>query len=338
MKRGKRCRRGSGNFGEASGGKECFPLKHSARDHFPSRIALVAPAGIVDEVRLKRGLRNLERVFPEVEFLRGANLSRRLGYFSAGDSERLRELKWAFEESEADVVWAARGGFGCARLLERISEKLWRRWADSGKILAGFSDITALLVRFAQFGGRAIHSPMPAADLGEHPSRRMLLHLRDLLQGRRPLPISFRNPFSLQKHPRELNISRGRLSAGNLVVFASLCGTPFQPEGTGRVIFLEEVNEEPYRVDRLLTQLRCAGFFRGARAVVFGTMRGCVPESPARSFTITETLKRFARDSGCRVLKGFPFGHGRCNLALPLNERVEIVEQGPMVTVKILGV
>lgn len=276
-------------------------------------IALVSSSSPVRRPALDQGKAVLAGRFGPIEWLESPGIDRACGYLAGEDEERIADLEWAFASS-ASLVWCTRGGYGATRLLDRLD---WKRFAATGKRLLGFSDTTALLVAYHRAGGRALHAPAPAADLPAQRSARSLDSLAALVFGNGREEYDFAGEILGEPVGR----LEGRILAGNIALLASLAGTRHFPSGRGRLVFLEEVHEEPYRVDRMLTQLAAAGLFRGARGVVIGSMKDCVPEEPARSFTLEETLRRFARDVRLPVVGGFPFGHGGDNSVLPLGGR-----------------
>lgn len=284
------------------------------------KIAVIAPSGPVDLEALERGEERLRERIPGLEFVHAPGLDRNLGYLAGEDDERRDGVLWAFRESGADAVWFARGGFGATRLVGRIP------WADlaSGPRplpLLGYSDATAFLAAYDAAGGPAVHAPMIAADLAYSATERSWESLVRLFRDESDLFL-FDGDF--MEPPADGLVLEGPILAANAAVLAALAGTPHFPSGRGRIICLEEVHEEPYRVDRLLVQLRDAGLFRDCRGVVFGSMTGCVPEDPTKSWPVEEVLARFAEESPVPVVSGFPFGHGGTNTVLPWGTSLRI--------------
>lgn len=263
-------------------------------------------------------MREVEKRFGPVRWKVSEATRARFGYLAGDDDVRARDFARAF--ASAEVVWAARGGYGAARILPRVD---WKRAARSGAVLIGYSDATALLAAYDAAGGTAVWGPMLAADLSrKRVPRRTWYSLKAFLT-RGPDRFSFGGHFLAGGGPVE-----GRILAANLEVLRTLLRTPWEPSARGRVVFLEEVAEEPYRIDRALTHLLQAGFFRGARAVVFGRFARCRAENPAKSLPLARVLDRFAKAVGLPVVAGFPFGHGGANTTLPWNGQVRIERAG----------
>lgn len=290
-----------------------MPLLRPARLAPGDTIALVAPSGPVPREEHEAGARLLQERY-RVRF-DPATLYRKEGFLAGTDEQRLGELQTAIADPQNKAVVMARGGYGLLRLLPRLDPELLRRHP---KPLVGFSDGTALLAWAARAGIAAIHGPvvtqlprLSAEDrtalfgLLEQPGPGLLLEgLDSIVPGR----------------------VQGPLIGGNLEVFSRLIGTPFLPDLDGAILFLEDVGERPYRIDRLLTHLDLAGVFSAVAAVVVGEMTDCrEPEgsrlaSPPVEEVLADRLSRLA----IPVVLGAPFGHGTRNVALPYGTLAEL--------------
>ena len=246
-----------------------------------ARIGVVAPSGRFDPARLDRGLEVLRSW--GYEPVPGRHLHAAHGYLAGRDEERLADLEWALQDPGLEAFWAARGGYGLTRLLDRVD------WGAARNPAIGFSDLTALLVASWQRAGiSGVHGPVlhNLAEVDEA-SREAL---RSLLAGERP---------------------GERLVGGNLCVLADLCGTPDQLDARGRALLLEDVGEPAYKVDRMLTRLRRAGVFEGVTEVRFGAFLGC----PAPEGVELDEVLREGVPAGLPVRLGWPVGHGEENHA-----------------------
>ena len=282
-------------------------------------IGVVALSGPVDPRQLAAGL----------EILRGwghpivlaPNLEDRCGYLAGGDDARLQGLQAVLSRG-ARIVIAARGGYGVTRLLDRLP---WDRMVDAGTTFVGFSDLTSLLNALVERGGGVqIHGPMVAAGLSDS---RNSDQLEAMLGGRlvgRPL---FR--FSRSSVIRSGHV-HGMALGGNLAMVTALLGTPFEPSFDGSVVFLEEVGEPLYRLDRMLTQLACSGRFQGVKALISGSLRGCRPASE-RAERWRELLCELAPPAAV-VVTDLPFGHGARNLCFPIGSPVEVDTESGLVS------
>jgi muramoyltetrapeptide carboxypeptidase len=288
----------------------------------PARsVRVVAPASpVADNAsrrgRFKRSLKRLAGSNLELEIVPEVWLAE--GYLAGADEVRVRSLVEALD-SGADVVWAARGGYGCTRILRAVDELLAIRARPS--LLLGFSDLTALFPLLVQKGVRCVHGPVLAqvGSLVEGGSAGFAGLLRTL-SGAPPRRLS----FSTREEITEGSVS-GPLWGGNLSLSAALCGTPYAPDYEGAILFLEEIGEPPYSLDRLVTQLELAGVFEAVKAVLIGDLgvRGRDRRTAMRR--LSEVQERFS----IPVASGLPAGHFNRNACIEVGVPVELrFEQG----------
>lgn len=280
-------------------------------------VAVVSPGGTTDFRAVATGERNLRKHVGPLRFLHAPQLGRRFGYLCGDDPERVAMLEWAFSHPEVTHVWVTRGGYGMSRIASRVP---WRELARAGKILLGSSDATAIIHPFVAAGGRALHAPMIGTDISDGGSKRMWDSIRHMLFGDGCDVYRFRARW-LTGGKQEIT---GPILPGNLTLMSALAGTPHFPSGAGKVVCLEDLNEEPYRIDFMLNHLLEAGLFRRARGVVFGWMPNCVPSEPRRSLSLDQVLRRFVAQVGLPTVAGLPFGHHVVNSILPVGGRLEI--------------
>ena len=276
-------------------------------------IGVVALSGVVASSRLDAGLEALLSSGHRV--LEAPNVRERSasGYLAGEDSRRLEGLRWLLERGTRTLM-AARGGYGAARLLSNLP---WSVMVERGVTFVGFSDLTAILNPLIARGGAVqVHGPMAAVGLEHsHNLERLLRVLRGDLVGK----TLFRFRQSQVVRP---GTARGHAIGGNLTVLCSLIGTPYEPPWDDGVLFIEEVGEPMYRLDRLLTHLRGSGRLRNVKALISGSLRGCRPATGRTSLwgrMLEETAPARAP-----VVVGLPFGHGARNDAFPLGATVEI--------------
>lgn len=259
-------------------------------------VAIVAPSGPPSAVLLRRGVRRLEGLGLKVVV--GAHVLDRqdLDYLAGDDAARAADLQAAWCDPAVSAVFCCRGGYGAGRLLGLLDWDAMR--AAGPKVLIGSSDITALHNAFAiELGVPTLHGPMPACEIlagegGGEPSSWESLWAA--LSGA-PEPV---------RGDRVLVAGRaeGVLRGGNLSLLASMCGTRWQPSFADRIVFLEDIGEEPYRIDRMLTQLLQAGAFDGVRGIALGSWVDCGDPYPV----LRDRLEPF----GVPILAGLPVGHG----------------------------
>jgi muramoyltetrapeptide carboxypeptidase len=244
--------------------------------------------------------------------IEASNLRQEEAYLAGGDEDRLA----GFEEvvaSGARTIVAARGGYGAARLLDRID---WRDLSKRRICVVGFSDLTAILNPLGGGGVPQVHGPMVASGLN---TRYNAKWLRSVLLGELRGEPLFRIPeASVVRAGR----AEGRALGGNLTVLTALIGTPWEPDFDGCVLFLEEVSEPLYRLDRMLTHLRGSGRLRNVKALIGGSLRGCRPASARPD--LWRRLLLEAAPPTAPVVVDLPFGHGAANLAFPIGVTVQI--------------
>ncbi|HQT93291.1 MAG TPA: LD-carboxypeptidase [Thermoanaerobaculaceae bacterium] len=276
-----------------------------------ARIGVMAPAGPCDSGALAAG----------VEVLRGAgyevvcapNAATRTGHLAGADRDRIAGIAGLLDDG-VDCLLAARGGYGTMRLLPDLP---WERLAAWSGWVVGFSDITALHAALAtRFPRATLHGPM-AASLGRDArSAEMLLAW---LSGRAP-----RRLFELRR-ARALRpgIARGVAVGGTLSILAALAGTPFEPDYEDGVLFIEDVAEPLYRLDRLLTQLRLSSRLLRVKAVVVGRLARCGRGEVGWRERFRELLLD-SLPADAVVVEGASFGHGGSNVPFPLGVEVEV--------------
>jgi muramoyltetrapeptide carboxypeptidase len=283
-----------------------------------SLIGIVAPAGPVAPERLPlieplyRAHGYRVRLFP--------GCLQASGYLAGSDATRLADLHAALADGELAAIHCLRGGYGCMRIVDGIDTALLR---SSAKLLVGYSDVTALHALWCREGLPSLHAPMPASDHiqpGREADTEALFTLlqRGVCAGDMLAPeldtgadaMALRVPGSAE----------GMLVGGNLSLVAALLGTPFAWPVAGALLFLEDINEEPYRVDRLLTQLRLAGVLDAAAGFVLGSFT----EGASPAGVLQELLLPLARRLGKPLLAGWPAGHGTPNRPLPLGVRARL--------------
>ena len=272
-----------------------------------SHVRVIAPASPFPPGDFERGVARLAERY-RVTY-RDDILARR-GYLAGDDPRRLAELEEALADPDVDAIVAARGGFGVTRLLPFVLPENVRA---ANKLLVGFSDLTGLHALFARAGLRSIHGPMVCA------------------LGRAEAPEVERWIATVEGAPHPplgglacvaSGAAEGPLLGGNLALLAALAGTPHAPPIDGAILFLEDVGEAPYRVDRMLTTLREAGWLARVAAIALGGFTSCNPRDDG--VTVEEVLADRLGDLGVPVVSGVPAGHGRENLALPLGAPVRL--------------
>lgn len=276
-------------------------------------IGLIAPAGPaaldVDKARRWMDARGYTlRVFPGV--------GQRDGYLAGSDDVRLNDLHEAFADTSIDAIFCLRGGYGTPRLLDRLDFDLLQA---NPKPFVGYSDITALHVAINRYAGFVtFHGPMLNADLLGEKQQPTESSLFSLLRGQLKAGSALIHPVAFPLTTIEPGIARGRLLGGNLSMIAATMGTAYELDAKGIILFIEDINEPLYRIDRLLTHLRLAGKLAQVAGVLVGDVAG------VESAALERLLKQTFEPLRIPVLSGWRSGHCDPNLTLPMGAWVRL--------------
>jgi muramoyltetrapeptide carboxypeptidase len=273
-------------------------------------IQVITPASSVDLERLSRGVGLLRQLGFRVRL--GGVLKSLYGnpMISAPDEERKKEIEEAFADREVKCIMASRGGYGTLRLLEDLDYTLIR---DNPKLIVGYSDLTALLNSIHKMTGLVtFHGPMVATDFGsEQPSKYTLEWFQKATMSGRPIG-AVEQPSGYLRRVVE-GVGRGPIVGGNLSLITRMLGTPYQPEFENKIVLLEEVDEDPYKVDGMLTHLLLNGSIKKAAGIVFSVCKNCPPPEragkPINAITVEEVVRERLERIGVPSVYGFNAGH-----------------------------
>ncbi len=271
-------------------------------------VGIVAPAGIPGKEELAAGIDFIQSVGLKIKL--GNHLGKINGYLAGSDAERAADINDMFADREVKAIFCARGGYGTARIAHLLDYKMI---AENPKIFWGYSDITFLHAAISKFSGLVtFHGPM-LTELGHENARnRALIAANMMLRGGK---LQF-----LQKDGiREIvsGLAFGMVAGGNLTLIASTLGTPYEIDTTGRILFLEEVNEEPRTIDRMMNQLYQSGKLAAAAGIVIGDFTNCGGFSKP-GYQTEEVIEHYLALAGRPAMAGVPFGHGEDNHPFPL--------------------
>lgn len=243
------------------------------------------------------------------------------GYFSNTDEERAKDINEMFANPEIDAILCARGGYGSTRILDMLDYELIK---NNPKPFIGFSDITAIINTIYQRTGLvAFHGPMGSTIDDEY--SQMYLH-KILMDMEKPLhlknailndPKLYRNS-EYYRYTISYGSCQGEMVGGSLTLVTAMIGTPYEIDFTDKIVFLEEVEEAPYRIDRMLTQLVQNESFQKARGIVFGVFKGCDRQKVSENFILKEVIMDRIAPLGIPAAYGLSFGHVTNNLTLPI--------------------
>ena len=284
-------------------------------------VGLITPATFVpDPDRLATAERTIK--YFGLRMRMGKYAGKRMGDYRISIQERLDDLHAMFRDKDVDAIFAIRGGYGSMHILDRIDYDLIHR---NPKIFLGYSDITAMhLAINKQAKLVTFHGPITLSRFTDYTQK----YFRKALFETQPIGKVSNPPESNELRPsHSLRVIRpgtatGRLIAGNLTLISNTMGTPYEIETRGKILFLEDVDEEPYSIDRMLTHLRLAGKFDGVAGVIFGECQDCRPKDykPSTSipYGLGEVLDNILGDLKVPVLAGLTIGHTDDQLTLPL--------------------
>ncbi|MFZ5516875.1 MAG: S66 peptidase family protein [Candidatus Zhuqueibacterota bacterium] len=283
-------------------------------------VGLIAPASAAFEpATIREGVETLQSLGYRVKV--GEHIDQKYGYLAGSDKNRVDDLHRMFEDESVTAIFALRGGYGSMRLLNLIDYQLIRKHP---KIFIGYSDITSLnLGIFAQTGLITFHGPVAISSFSKY-TLKYFTHI-----------CSSPDPVGLIEHPAPDNALRptahlntirpgkaaGRLIGGNLTLLTALLGTPYDVDTAGAILFLEETGEEPYDIDRMLTQLILSGKLSRVAGVMFDRCPDCQPSEYKPAFSSTFSLEEVLIDRlsqlDCPVLYGLNLGHEADKPTLP---------------------
>ncbi|NVD44824.1 S66 peptidase family protein [Qipengyuania atrilutea] len=277
-------------------------------------VGLVAPAGTLetpDQLSIAEHWIRGMGLIPKV----GRHVSDTYGYLAGTDAERAADLNAMFADDAVSGIFAVRGGWGGARILELLD---WETICANPKLFIGFSDNTALHLAIAERAGfPTIHGPN-AASSWPRTSWESLWRLA--FTGEMPTLGGGDAGRSITG-----GTARGRLLGGNLTIISTLMGTPWMPDLSGAILFLEDIDEAEYRIDRMLTQLRLAGVLERLSGIVFGQCTDCrSPTAETSGFTLNEVLDQHLRPLGIPAFTGANIGHVSGQVCLPSGVRAEL--------------
>lgn len=297
-------------------------------------IALVAPAAYAEPEEIITARKNMERYGFRVVL--GKNLSAQYGYLAGTDKQRASDLNEMFARSDIKGIATFMGGFGCNRILPLLDYELIR---NNPKVIIGHSDITALLLGIHNKTGLiTFHGSSGLTGIGDY----AISHFQRAIMNTNPIGEVAKPLESLAKrgHPLTTFVPgtvTGELIGGNLSLVNSLTGTEFDTDTTGKILFLEDIGEIPWRVDRMLTQLSITGKLQAAAGFAIGPFISCFPETctpnpnpnpanpcdcikadPYRSFTVEQVLRQHLEPLGKPAVYNFSFGHVKENAVIPL--------------------
>jgi len=290
-------------------------------------VGLIAPASCAFEPStIRQGIETLHSLGFTVKT--GKHIKEKFGYLAGTDEQRVSDLHRMFEDDDVKAIVALRGGYGSMRLLNLINYELIKKHP---KILLGYSDITSLCLGiYVRTGLVTFHGPVAISSFSEYTQKyffKIVNSLEPIGKITHPEPDNALRPTAhlCTIHPGK---ATGMLIGGNLTLLTALLGTPFEPNFKETILFLEETYEEPYDIDRMLTQLLLAGKLDQVSGIIFDRCPNCKPADYKPAFNVTFSLEEVLYDRlgklGCPVLYGLNVGHEADKPTLPLGVQVTL--------------
>ena len=292
------------------------------------KVALITPAGPITSAKLSKAVSVVESL--GLKPVWGDKVHKHYGYLAGTDQERLQELVEAYTDPQVKAVFTIRGGYGTLRLLDKIPYKLI---AKNPKLLLGFSDITALQMAFLKKAGLpSLHVNLVAL---EHEYTRKIFE--KLVFNRAKPVLKFETDFTPKPNVIVHGQAEGQIVGGNLSLLSALSGTGFLPKFKGKIVFIEEINEPPYKIDKMLTQLFLATDLTKAKGIVFGIFNKCNRENFYKKIEDSLSLKQILLEkfSNFRVpvVGGFPLGHIEKMSILPIGAKARLTTEPPQLEI-----
>jgi muramoyltetrapeptide carboxypeptidase len=284
-----------------------------------SNVAIIAPATPPERERLKRGAELLTKhgynikIYPQVR--------KRRGYLAGDDEIRAGTVMDAFADSSIDAIFAARGGFGCQRILPLLDFNVI---IANPKPLVGYSDLTILLLSiYHKCGFVTFHGPMTEYGLGARPSR----FVRDLffqaLESSDPIGIIPKAP-NYRYGTMSGGKAEGVIVGGNISLINKLVGTGLLPSFKDKIVFLEDTEEQPYRIDGYLAHIFLGTDLSEASGFIIGEITKSEPKKSSKSLSLNQVLKDYFANIGKPVITGYACGHGKEKITIPIGIKVAI--------------
>lgn len=281
-------------------------------------IGVISPASSPDDlIKIENGVKYLEKLGYRIEV--GKNVGKQTGYFAGTDSERLEDIHFMFKNKNVKAIFCIRGGFGSTRLLDKIDYKIIR---NNPKIFVGYSDINALqMAFFTKCGLITFAGPMVAVDFAEEISQFTEETFWRIITSNKKIG-RIKNPNKEKFYVLNKGRAQGRIIGGNLSIINSLIGTEYLPKMKDSILLLEEINEAPYRIDRMLNQLRILKILKSIRGIILGDFVKCIEYDPdKKTFSLNDVITDYFEGLKIPVIYNFRHGHLKEKITIPFGIR-----------------
>jgi muramoyltetrapeptide carboxypeptidase len=285
-------------------------------------VGLIAPGSPIKEEKFSNALANMERMGLKIKY--SPNVFKKSGYLAGDDESRLNDIHAMFLDKEVKAIWCLRGGYGCTRIMPYLDYGMIK---NNPKILIGYSDITALLLAINKKTGlKGFHAAVAISELF---SEYTFEHTRAMLFNEKKefyyeSKIQQNEKFKQEPYTILPGQARGAIIAGNLSLLCAMIGGAFAPSYKNKIVFIEEVGEKPYRIDRMLTQLIQSTDIAKCAGIVLGVFSDCEAKAEDQSFSLKEVLVERFKILNKPCFYGFPFGHVGDITPLPIGGQASI--------------
>lgn len=280
-------------------------------------IAISSPAGAVwDEAQTAKFSSILISLGFKVKT--GETLKQKYGYFAGTDEFRASEINKFFLDKEVKAIICMKGGWGCARIFDFLNFEMIK---NNPKIIMGFSDITSLLIAlFSKTGLVTFHGPVGNSGWNDF----TVDYVKRILMNKEAVSYKYPETDNDKFYTINPGTARGILAGGNLTVLAAMMGSEYLPDWKNKILFLEETGEEPYRIDRMLTQLKQAGVLGNIKGFIFGKCMKCDAEEPEKAFTLQQVLEQHLKPLKIPAFYGAMIGHIVNKHTIPIGIEAEM--------------
>lgn len=278
------------------------------------KVALIAPAGYVDKNYIEH-MFNMMSQF-NLQIVEGLHLYKRYNQFAGTDNERYEDLQWALNDEDIKAIFCARGGYGIVRIIDKVN---WELFQKKPKWVCGFSDISILHSQINKLGFCSLHCAMPINFKAHHSiGTPWIEQIAGILKGgvQEQLFTGFNDQNEIQ--------IEGELIGGNLSILYSLLGTPYDLDYTHKILFIEDVGEHYYKIDRMIQSLKLAGKLKMLKAILLGSFTEMSDNKRPFGKSIEEIILEAVETYSIPVIKGIPSGHREENYPLVLGTNVLI--------------
>jgi muramoyltetrapeptide carboxypeptidase len=286
------------------------------------KVGIIAPAGPITEQQAQKAAWNVSRA-GYVPVMADGILDKH-GYLAGSDEARANQINSLFAQKDVRAIVCARGGYGTTRILDLLDYDLIK---SNPKIIGGYSDITALAIAINKMTGLiTFHSSMLVPEDNEYTRTMMWKIFGNGIHNSKiacdPSEAQDSPEIALSPTPTK-NRCKGTLIGGNLCLLEALIGTKYDFNLTNKILFVEEINEPPYKIDRMMTHLRMCKNFSGLRGIVFGKMKGCEAQGE-NSLTLSQVINDFCKGLDIPIITNFSFGHVKSRCTLPIGAKVSM--------------